>query len=386
MLQKTVGLETISLLAADELEVERQLKICNACRYCEGFCAVFPAMTRRLEFTKPDIHYMANLCHNCGACLYACQYATPHEFAVNIPKSMAKVRLETYKNYTWPLKLSGLYQRNGVFLSLALCGGILLFLLMTLFATGSLFPSISGGNFYDVFKHELLVKVFGAVFLISVLILVIALCRFWCSISPVSSLRDTEPNKVDVICETTDSILRLKYLDGGHGKGCNNENDQFTLWRRNFHHMTFYGFMLCLASTGVGTIYHYFLGWVAPYALTSIPVVLGTLGGVGLLMGPIGLLWLNLRRNSEQGDSAQIPMDRGFIVLLILMSSSGLALLAFRETQWMAILLAAHLATVMAFFIAMPYSKFVHGFFRGAALFKYMFEKRLPDNLRLGGD
>ena len=30
-----------------------QLQICNACRYCEGFCAVFPAMTRRLEFGKP---------------------------------------------------------------------------------------------------------------------------------------------------------------------------------------------------------------------------------------------------------------------------------------------------------------------------------------------
>ena len=31
-----------------EAEVARQLQICNACRYCEGFCAVFPAMTRRL--------------------------------------------------------------------------------------------------------------------------------------------------------------------------------------------------------------------------------------------------------------------------------------------------------------------------------------------------
>jgi citrate/tricarballylate utilization protein len=33
-----------------ESEVSRQLQICNACRYCEGFCAVFPAMTRRLSF------------------------------------------------------------------------------------------------------------------------------------------------------------------------------------------------------------------------------------------------------------------------------------------------------------------------------------------------
>ena len=83
----------------DEAEVGRIMKICNACRYCEGFCAVFPAMTRRLEFGQADIHYMANLCHNCGACLHACQYAPPHEFAVNVPQAMAKVRARTYTDF-----------------------------------------------------------------------------------------------------------------------------------------------------------------------------------------------------------------------------------------------------------------------------------------------
>jgi hypothetical protein len=39
--------------ARPKAEVARVLQICNACRYCEGFCAVFPAMTRRLEFNKP---------------------------------------------------------------------------------------------------------------------------------------------------------------------------------------------------------------------------------------------------------------------------------------------------------------------------------------------
>jgi ferredoxin len=73
-----------------EAEVARQLQICNGCRYCEGFCAVFPAMTRRLEFNAADVHYLANLCHNCGACLHACQYAPPHEFAINVPQAMAK--------------------------------------------------------------------------------------------------------------------------------------------------------------------------------------------------------------------------------------------------------------------------------------------------------
>ena len=86
-----------SLIA--EAEVERVLQICNACRYCEGFCAVFPAMTRRLEFPAADVHYLANLCHNCGACLHACQYAPPHEFAVNVPQALATVRGQTYADY-----------------------------------------------------------------------------------------------------------------------------------------------------------------------------------------------------------------------------------------------------------------------------------------------
>ena len=106
--------------SADEAEVARQLQICNACRYCEGFCAVFPAMTRRLEFGKADVHFMANLCHNCGACLHACQYAPPHEFAVNVPQAMAKVRLQTYVDYAWPPVLGKLYKRNGLTLALAL--------------------------------------------------------------------------------------------------------------------------------------------------------------------------------------------------------------------------------------------------------------------------
>jgi citrate/tricarballylate utilization protein len=40
-------------LTSPEAEVARQMQICNGCRYCEGFCAVFPAMTRRLEFGQP---------------------------------------------------------------------------------------------------------------------------------------------------------------------------------------------------------------------------------------------------------------------------------------------------------------------------------------------
>ena len=40
------------------------MRICNACRYCEGLCAVFPAMEMRRNFNAADLNYLANLCHH----------------------------------------------------------------------------------------------------------------------------------------------------------------------------------------------------------------------------------------------------------------------------------------------------------------------------------
>ncbi|WP_321897571.1 tricarballylate utilization 4Fe-4S protein TcuB [Paraburkholderia heleia] len=362
-----------------EGEVARVMQICNACRYCEGFCAVFPAMNRRLAFSKADVHYLANLCHNCGACLHACQYAPPHEFAVNVPQAMAKVRLDTYTDFAWPPALGRLYQRNGLTVSLALAGGLALFLVLAASMGGGLLRGPLAGNFYAVFPHDLLAWLFGVVFLYALLALGIGVTRFWRGVTPGAATRAA-------VAEAAHDALRLRYLGGGHGKGCNNEDDAFSLARRRFHHLTFYGFMLCFAATCVGTIYDYLLSYPAPYPLLSLPVMLGALGGLGLLAGPAGLLWLNLRRDPCQGDPAQRPMDRGFIALLLLAAATGLLLLALRDSAAMSLLLAVHLGVVTGLFLTLPYGKFAHGVFRAAALLKYSIEKRQPGNLQLKPD
>jgi len=153
------------------------LQICNACRYCEGFCAVFPAMTRRLEFGKADVNYLANLCHNCGACLFACQYAPPHEFAVDVPRAMARVRVETYTEYAWPGEFGALYRHNGLVVALATAGGLALFLLLAAGTKGSLFHAPLAGDFYAVFPHNLLVAMFAPVFLFALLALALGVRR-----------------------------------------------------------------------------------------------------------------------------------------------------------------------------------------------------------------
>jgi citrate/tricarballylate utilization protein len=390
--REAAELATGGAMSPAEAEVGRQMQVCNACRYCEGFCAVFPAMTRRLDFTKDDIHYLANLCHNCGACLHACQYAPPHEFAVNVPRAMAQVRVQTYADYAWPAALGGLYRRNGLALALATGFGLALFLVLALALRGSLLHEPLAGNFYAVFPHNLLVAMFGMVFGFAVMALAIGANRFWKTIRPEAVPRPAQDERnagasaSSAGMEAATSALTLQYLGGGHGQGCNEADDRFTLWRRRFHHLTFYGFMLCFAATCVATVYHYVLGQPAPYALTSLPVILGTLGGIGLLAGPAGLLGLNLRRHPLHGDPAQRPMDRAFIALLFLNGLTGLALLAWRDTGAMALLLALHLGFVMALFLTLPYGKFAHAAYRVTALLKYAIEKRQRNPLALGAD
>jgi len=369
----------LPLGTAEAAEVARVMQICNACRYCEGFCAVFPAMTRRLQFDTADAHFLANLCHQCGACLHACQYAPPHEFAVNVPRAMAQVRARTYADHAWPAPLGRLYERNGLTLALALTVGLALFLMLAAARTGSLWGPAPAGSFYAIFPHGTMVSLFAPVFLFSVLALTIGVRRFWRESPP-------GPASAPVMAEATRDVLTLRYLDGGHGEGCNNEDDAFTLARRRFHHLTFYGFMLCFAATSVATLYHYLLGWSAPYAATSLPKLLGTAGGIGLVVGTAGLWWLNRRRHPLQVDPAQRPMDRAFIALLFLVASSGLALMVLKGTPALAVTLCIHLGAVMAFFATMPYGKFAHGVYRGAALLKWSIEKRQPSRLRLTDD
>src|SRR3974377_2192587 len=101
-------------------EADRLMTVCNSCRYCEGLCAVFPAMEMRRAFSDGAPNYLANLCHACGACYVDCQFSPPHEFNVNVPKTLAIARAESYVAYAWPGALSGLFARNGMVISATL--------------------------------------------------------------------------------------------------------------------------------------------------------------------------------------------------------------------------------------------------------------------------
>ena len=361
-----------------EAEVARQLQICNACRYCEGFCGVFPAMTRRLQFQPADTHFLANLCHNCGACLHACQYAPPHEFAVNVPRAMARVRQESYTRYAWPGFLAQLYQRNGVTFTLVLTA-----LLAIALYTWGMQAAPVGAGFYELMPHNTLVAIFAPVFLLALLSMGVALWRYARDIATVTTQAPTDTRAQ---AQAAHDALTLRYLDGGHGEGCNNSDDAFSHARRHAHHLTFYGFLLCFAATSVATLYHYLGGWSAPYDLPSLPKALGALGGVMLCLGTAAQFVLKYRRHPLQGDPAQNTTDYGFMVLLFLIAASGLWLWSWRGHAHLALALAVHLGAVMVLFLTAPYGKMVHGFFRLLSLARHAVEQRQPNRLGLGSD
>ena len=346
--------------------------VCNACRYCEGFCPVFPAMERRSVFTAADLNYLANLCHNCGECLYACQYAPPHEFAIHVPRTLGEIRLRSYEEYCWPEVLGAAFRRNGLAtaLGLALVSTVLLFAATVLFNPGAVTAG-GNGDFYAVVPHGAMVALFGGVFAFVLVALAVGVRRF------VKQTR-VGPAKTSKLHHVSRRAVRdaltLRHLHGG-GADCVTAEETRRPWRRWFHHCTFYGFALCFASTSIAAVYHLVFGWQAPYAYSSVPVVLGALGGLGLLVGPGGLLVVRTRRDPALGVPGQAGLDDAFVVLLFMTSLTGLVLLALRHQSTMPALLIVHLGFVLALFLTLPYGKFVHGLYRTAALVTFAREE-----------
>jgi citrate/tricarballylate utilization protein len=339
-------------------EAARQAQICNSCRYCEGYCAVFPAMHDKRSFQTGDLVQLANLCHNCQNCYHACQYTAPHEFNLNIPAVLAEVRQDSWEASAFPPALGRAFHRHGTLIALftALAMALLLGAVRTL-------PG-GGAGFYAALSHNAMVAIFLPAFLLPLLAIAIGLRRYWRRVGGGRV-------RLSQIAAAFGSAAQMRNLAGGHGEGCNFEDeDRFSQKRRGFHQLVMYGFLLCFAATSAGTILHYVFDAPAPYGPFSLPKLFGVPGGVMLCIGALGLLWLKASVSSSLQDERVRGGEFGFVLLLLLTGASGLALYYLRDTAAMEALLAVHLGAVLAFFLLMPYSKMAHGFYRLAALIR----------------
>ncbi len=359
-----------------------EIEVCNACRYCEGFCAVFPALELRREFSAGDVSYLANLCHGCRGCYYACQYSPPHEWGINIPRALAEVRAESYVEYAWPPGFARAFERNGTLVSLvtALSIALVLILSMAISAPGQFFKArpMEADAFYSVIPLWAMQVVGLASFGYALLALWMGARNFWKDAGPAESVG------VVALGIALWDVLTLKNLGGGQGvDGCNDNSERFSMRRRYLHHAMFYGFMLCFAATTVGFFYHSFFGWAAPYAYLSVPVVLGTVGGVLLTIGTIGLFAMKLIEDPMPVARRMLAGDVALLMLLAMSAITGLVLLAVRATGAMPLAMAIHLGFILALFLVLPYSKMVHGVYRSAALLRRATERNMKP---LGGE
>ena len=350
-----------------------QLEVCNACRYCEGYCAVFPALERRRRFTPGDVVYLANLCHDCRACFYACMYAPPHEFGVNIPKALAEVREQTYAQYALPRVVADLPKRNMLLLATVTLISLVFFGLVGAASPGGLFQSRQGeGAFYSVIPYLTMMLPALLLSLYAVGVLVAGAFAF---------VRDASGESLWLgrwrpAFRALGDAFTLKYLRGGTAGGCYYPTERTSNARLVFHMLVFYGFLAAFVATVVAAILQDILDQLPPYPLLSAPVILGTTGGIAMIVGATGLLALKWRSDRAPSDARTMNLDWLFLLSLDIVSITGMLLLALRDTPAMGVLLVVHLATVLALYVSAPYGKFAHLVYRYAALVQNRLESR----------
>jgi citrate/tricarballylate utilization protein len=272
------------------------------------------------------------------------------------------------------------FDRNGAVVSFAAAFGIALILFLSIVLNNAAtfwgaHPT-TGTSFYDVIPLWAMQIVGIVTFGFSVTAMWMGARNFW---RDAGSREAVGPVAIAVALW---DVLTLKNLGGG-GNGCNDNSERFSMRRRNLHHGMFYGFLLCFAATTTGFIYDSFLGWPAPYPLLSLPVVLGTSGGLLMLVGTSGLFAMKFVDDPMPTVRRLLGGDVAMLVLLAMIALTGLILLAVRATSAMGLAMAVHLGFILAFFLVMPYSKMVHGVYRSAALLRRAAERNMKP---LGGE
>ena len=355
-------------------EAQRQFTICNACRYCEDYCAVFPAMEERRLFTEGDLAYLSTVCHDCRACYQACMYTEPHEFAINIPRLMSEGRLATYEQYARPRWLAQLFDRARSTLVGALVVAATVVVLIYVLATSAetLFTGNEGpGSFYTVFPHAAMLALALLLAGWAILVCPVGARLFWRDIGGSGGgLRGPR-----LWWRAMVEAAELRWMRGG-GDECHfPDAEEPTPLRRYTHVAVAGGFLLTFGATVAAAIEENVFGILPPYPLLSVPVLLGTIGGVMVAAGCVGFLWMRRGAPAVLSSERTSRLGEAFTWSLLVVALTGLALLALRETTAMGPLLLVHLAAVFAFFLTAPYGHLVHALYRSVAIARSVQER-----------
>jgi citrate/tricarballylate utilization protein len=356
-------------------EAQRQFEVCNGCRYCEGYCAVFPAMERLVSFSQSDVDYLANLCHDCRACYQACMYTPPHEFAIDIPTLLSQQRTESYSRYAWPPALARAFAHGPAAIAGLTVGGSALYLGVAWISGGLHRIAGSGAepsSFYRVVPFAFMVVPGLLVSAFVAAVLLVGLARFWTAVGE----RPRRLLDVSLWPALYRDLLTLRFLQGGGGACYYPDRDRPSDARRLLHQTLVAGFLLAFLSTCLAAFFQDVLGQPPPYPFDHPVVILGTLGGIGMIVGSSGLISLKAQSARLAADR-EVALDYAFLLALDAASLTGMLLLVLRASSLMGALLVLHLGTLVALYLTFPYGKFVHAVYRAAALLKYEADERV---------
>lgn len=340
-------------------EAERQLNICNSCRYCAGYCPVWPALELRTQLRREDITHLANLCHDCQDCFTACMYTSPHEFELNPPQVFAAVREDTYRRYVWPARtLPALRGRRGVVIGF-LAASALVTVLAVFTGESSVVAGSHSRSPYELIPHLLLVLLVLAPTVFTTLVMARAAWRYWRDVD--GSFRGLA--NLAAWRRTAWQTATLRHQTGAE-EGCSYPDGEPSGARRRWHHLVAYGFLLTFVSTVSAWVAETFLGQAPPYPVVSVPVITGTVGGVCASIGCVGLIVLKHRASRLQTTETMRRADYALLWAILTLMVSGLCVLVTRTTPAFAGFLALHLAAIIVAFAITPYTKFFHWVYR----------------------
>lgn len=334
-------------------EAIRQLQICNACRYCEGYCSVWDALDRRHDIAESDVYYFSSLCHDCRECYVVCPFTEPHEYALNIPKILGTVRLETYEKNIKPDFMKGAIRHP-----LSFSSAVTAISLVGVF----LFIFIEKGNFSLFHTYTLEEAISPSIYRITTVPIYLYVLFLW-ALEGYSYWRTISPSSVasgvgirPVIMGIYDAFSHRNFKGGG--AGCNFPEEKSRNFRLIFHPMVLFGFIAALISISfypdTSPVFAY------PYLAGSLLMFVGS---TSLILGK-KISWKSAEVKGMTG------IDLPFSILLSLSGITGVILIAFLGSGHDWIVFAIHDAFILSLFLIAPFGKFIHPVFRILALIK----------------
>ncbi len=328
----------------------RQFNICNACRYCEGYCAVWDAIERESSFLPLDMKHYSNLCHDCRECYYVCPYTGDHEFKLNIPGLLSEIRLETYSENIWPrIARKSLDHPVAswaivISISLVFTFGLTIFLSGTkyLFSPSTLSDQIIPDPYFKLLSFLLYAYV--------IIMWSLEGLKYWHSIKKPE--RRITPKYFLLGLK---DALQHRYFGGGSA-GCNYPGESGTITRLVFHAMLLGGFLLDLAT-------------ILFYPDMSRAVVLSyTAGATAMFIGSLFLLVFKPLSNLSLLSSGMKHNDYPFTTAMMITGLTGMLFPLTSGTLFYSYFFLIHIALIAAIFLIAPYSKFLHPVFRVVSL------------------